>query len=379
MSGTGAPVGPKRQLPRRDLFLLPLLALATIVVMLFGAEASARWYMPLQETDACLHADPVLKSLPHPSCTSLTKAAEGEWVTNHYNSCGYRSETECGAIKPRGLRLAVLGSSASWGYEIPTDQTWWHRVATHLASVCNRPIDVQNLGGIFDFNQVGARVPEALALKPTAVVMIMSPFDLDRLPDSDFDPDFRMHRSGSGQGINAKPDLETLQKIKVVLTNLRATTAAQSLMYRNADTYVPLYLNYRDKADFLRPPFTKPWQRRLQITDQALGWMAGQIHKQGLPFILVLTPQQAQADIIASHKVYPGIDPFALNHAIAAIAARHGIVFRDLTPRFNRIEDAPALYLNTDGHLNGKGNGLIADAALDGLLAIPAIASCKSS
>src|SRR5882672_2089661 len=138
---------PHRRLPRRDFVILPLLSLLTVVAMLGGAEVVARLAMPEKSVDECLARDPVLGNRPRPGCVSYTKSAEGEWVENRYNDCGYRSEASCRPPGDGALRLAVLGSSMAWALNVPTAETWYTRAADMLSRRCGRRIDMQNLSG----------------------------------------------------------------------------------------------------------------------------------------------------------------------------------------------------------------------------------------
>jgi hypothetical protein len=364
------PAPPRRRLPRRDLVILPLLSFLTVALMLGGAEIATRLVMPEKSVDECLAPDPVLGHRPLPDCVSHTKSAEGEWVENRYNDCGYRADSSCRPLPDGAPRLAVLGSSMAWGLNVPTHETWYVRLADTLSRSCEQRVDVQNLSGVFNLTQIAARVPEALALKPAAALMIITPFDLEGIPSGPFVP---------GVADPERPQPQGLRKLQVEIVSARAVVAAQHLIFRQPSTYVPLYLRYGDKADFLRPPFSPAWRQRLAYTDQALGYMAGQFHDAGVPFVVVFVPQEAQADIVATKQRIPGIDPYAFGAALGAIARRHGIVYNDLTPRFSQIADAPDYYLNVDAHMNGRGNALEAEGAYQALTGeggVPLFAAC---
>jgi hypothetical protein len=354
---------PARRLPTRDRYLLPLVVLAVALTMVIGGELAARWWMPEQPNDSCLVDDSFFGKLPRKNCTSRTKVAEGEWTTYRYNECGYRSETSCAPVPPSTIRISVIGASTSWGYRIPTPQTWWHRTSDALSKICDRPVDVQNLGGVYNLNQVARTVQPALQLKPDAVLMIVTPFDLQRLPPGDFD------MAWQPEAAPAAPKRELLGKIKDSLEVSRFATFAQHMLYRQPESYLNGFLGSGDRADFLRPPFKGEWQRRLTFADHALAHIAAQVHAQGVPLILAFVPHQAQADILTLHKTYPGVDPYALDRALGAIAARHGILYRDLTASFGNHENAASLYMNVDSHPTAAANSLIADGMVGGLLA----------
>jgi hypothetical protein len=365
-----SPAEPRRRLPRRDFVILPLLSFLTVLVMLGGTEIATRLMMPEKSVDECLAPDPVLGHRPRPDCVSHTKSAEGEWVENRYNDCGYRANSSCRPPPDGAPRIAILGSSMAWGLNVPTHETWYVRLADTLSHSCGKRVDVQNLSGVFNLTQIAARVPEALALKPTAAVMILTPFDLEGIPPGNFVP---------GVVDPERPEPKGLRKLQVEIVSARAVVAAQHLIFRRPSTYVPLYLRYGDKADFLRPPFSPAWRQRLAYTDQALAYMQQQFRTAGVPFVVVFVPQEAQADIVAAKLKFPGVDPYAFGAALGAIARKHGIIYNDLTSRFADIADAPDLYLNVDAHMNGRGNALEADGvrqALAGEGGVPQFVAC---
>ena len=126
-------LGIPRQLPRRDFVILPILSIATIMAVLAAAEIGSRLAMPEVQADSCMIHDPLLGERAKPNCISHTKNPEGEWVENKYNECGYRSNTPCHAPLNGALRIAVIGSSTGWGYQVPTDETWYTRTAAYFS------------------------------------------------------------------------------------------------------------------------------------------------------------------------------------------------------------------------------------------------------
>ena len=97
-----------RGLPRRDLWLLPLIALLTMLALSAAAEVGARMGWPEQKFNSCKIPDRALGYRFKPNCTSVMKAAEGPWFTNTYNSCGYRSPQSCRAAPAGTRRIALI-------------------------------------------------------------------------------------------------------------------------------------------------------------------------------------------------------------------------------------------------------------------------------
>jgi hypothetical protein len=357
-------------LPRRDYIILPLLSALTILFMFAAAEVVSRITFVQHEADACMMPDKVLGTRFRPNCTSRVKAAEGPWVTNRYNECGYRTPEPCGPKPAGGVRIAVLGSSISQGYLVPYEQTFAARDATLLTQSCHKPVEFQNLASIgYIWNRLADRVGDAIALHPDAAVIVIVPFDLQQtaVPAGDQPAD----RQGEDPG--------ALKRLEGLINNSRAVIVAQHFLFRQSDLYVKLYLNYGDRADFLRPPFPPAWQDRLKRFDQLMAEIADRFHAAGIPLILAYVPERAQAALLSAHQAPPGVDPYAFPRQIGDIARAHGIRFVDLSPTMSRMQDAADLYYPVDGHLAGRGDEVLADALARQLReTVPTLAECRS-
>jgi hypothetical protein len=143
-----------------------------------------------------------------------------------------------------------------------------------------------------------------------------------------------------------------VQKLK----DSRALEMTQHYLFRAPSIYVPVYLRYGDRADFLRPPFTEKWRHRLQVLDRIVDGLAARAQQARVPFVLAFIPHEAEIALMApGQNLPPGIDPNALPAAIGAIAARHGVSFID-TSLGLRNDPAPEhFYYTVDGHLSGAG------------------------
>lgn len=330
-------------LPRRDLWLLPLIALLTVLIPVGGAELAARMIWPQQLVNRCRLADPEVGVRYQPNCAVTMKTSEGPWYVSAYNDCGYRSDASCGPLPAGHRRVALLGSSLSEGYLVPYQQSMAARIEADLTRSCGAPVEVQNLGALASFGeQLVLRMDEALRLHPGAVVLTIAPFDLQE----DLD-----HAIGHEP---AKPSLS--ERVVKALKDSRALEMTQHYVFRDPSTYVSLYLRYGDRADFLRPPFTDRWHERLQVLDKVVAGLSARAQKAGVPFVLAFIPQEAEVELMAHGQNVPsGVDPAALPAAIGAIAARHGATFID-TSLDLRNDPAPGhFYYAVDGHLSGEG------------------------
>jgi hypothetical protein len=354
-------------LPRKDWVLLPLIAVVTTLALLLAAEVIARIGWPEDTKSSCL---PKL-GRPPANCTARIKAFEGVWHEESFNECGYRGTGPCNET-PAGGRIAVLGSSTSWGYLIPFDQTWSVQAARQIGARCGIPPDIQSLGGFMSLNEVAQRLPEVVALRPQLAVLVIAPFDLLEMPKGGFD----VHSNAPRQ---PKENGGLLTRLNGLIMSSRALGLAQHLLYRDPNFYTKAYLRFGDKADFLRPPFSSAWLARLAYVDTGIGYIADQLRVANVPLMLVYAPQQAQADIVAAAMRFPGVDPLALDTALADIAARHGAAFVDGARAFERIGNAWSYFLPVNGHLNENGHNLLGRAVASSIIASPATGLCGSA
>ena len=365
------------RLPARDAWLLPLVSLATVLVMLIGAEVASRAVWPEQVDNACRMPDPVIGYRYRPNCTALTKAAEGPWVTNSYNACGYRSAAPCGAVAPGTRRVALIGSSLSEGYLVPYDDTVGAQLTRDLSRSCGATVEVQNLGGVgYSGHLLTARMAEALRLRPDAVLLLLAPFDLEGEMGAVAPPP-----SGNAAAQPAGDAADgPMHRIFTAFKRSRAVLVTQHFLFRNAAIYLPLYLRYGDKADFLRPPFSPNWQARLRAYDTLLAGLGAQAHQAGVPLSVGFVPQEAQVALMAGRPLPPGIDPDALPRALQAIAARHGVGFIDTSAALRLQATPERLFYQVDGHLSGSGQPIIASYIAEQMVSDPhgAFAGCNA-
>jgi hypothetical protein len=190
-----------------------------------------------------------------------------------------------------------------------------------------------------------------MTLHPDAILLVVTPFDLETgMADDDPDPN---HVPALKHGF-------TRAQFFIILKQSRAFVVAQKLRFRSMASYLPLYLSYGDKADFLRPPFTRAWQDRLQRFDAIATKLSDRAHAAGVPFVIAFVPQEAELALMTQRPLPPGVDPNALPQALAEIAARHGARFVDTSDELRTRPEPQRLYYQVDGHLSGNGQPLAA-------------------
>lgn len=376
--GTPAPVQPN-QLPRRDLILLPLIALSTVVFLLLASELTARFFFAKDNSDVCVVPDSKIGFRYRPNCTTRLKAAEGPWVENHYNDCGYRSAESCKSRPPGTLRVALIGSSIAESFLVSTDQSLSVRAEKALTERCGRPVQIQNLGREQCFPVCTfRRMDEALALKPDVVLFAFSPFDLENLVSADVAN--RMNPNLQNRTV-AHTKVSALRKVQQLFSKSSALTAVEHFLFQDPATYLRIALNNHDTAEFMSPDMSPVWNQRLANFDLLVGEMAQKADAAHVSFVLMEIPSLAQASVLNVKQPPPNVDVYGLNRKLTGISAKHGIRFIDVMDSFQRTPGSNRMFYVVDGHLNGPGQALLVGPLVDQLTegAGAPLAECRSS
>jgi hypothetical protein len=273
-----------------------------------------------------------------------------------------------------------MGSSASEGMLVPYDETFAVRTANELTQSCGHPIEIQNLGRERCFPVCSfLRMDEALALKPAIVMMTVTPYDIEHILPSDFEERYKpISRHQSDTTPEKSGVLKTVQGI---VTGSRAVTAVEHFLFQDPATQLRMFLMYGDKADYLRPPFSAAWEKRLSVLDLLLGEMAQKVHSANASFVLIEMPGVAQAAALVVPNPPAGVDPGALNKRLEQISSRHGIQFVDVLEKFRKTPGSNRMFYLVDGHLNGEGQALISGPLVEQLThaALPALSGCNAA
>jgi hypothetical protein len=331
----------KGSLPRKDLLLLPLISLLTVLLMIGAAEFTTRKIWPEKMRDDCFSVDPVLGNRFAPNCSTMRKNAEGPWIRYEYNECGYRGTTSCGP-KPQGtLRIVLMGSSAAFGLDVPYDQHIAVRAAPGLAEVLGHPVEFQNLGGVGrDWSKNEMVLDEVLSLKPDAIFYFVMPFDL-----------IRMDR----------------------LESELPQDADESFLLRAVQ-------NYGDPLDVSRQPTPPLGEKRFALLDMIVGKLADRAREAHVPCFMIAVPNRAEVVMIRSNAQIPHMDPYIFPQQMQATAQRHGVAYIDLLPYLKNAPNAADLYYRVDGHPTGTFHELLTRILVDyfrewGSLSAPARSS----
>ncbi len=346
------------RLPRRDLALIPLLSLLTCLVLFAFAEIGTRVFWAESETDTCVIADPVLGHRFKPNCQSTVKSMEGPWVVNDYNECGYRTDQSCAPRPPGVRRVDLMGSSVAQGYLVPYQGTIGANLQATLTQQCHGPVQVENMGMIgYQGDIIASQMDEAQALKPDAIVFLVTPWDFDsgdKLPTAASPP-------------VAQPEL--LRRIKMFVSASRAVLLAQHFLFVDNQRYGSLYLTYGDRADFIRAPLSPAWRQRLGRLDRLLGQIQAKAVKTGVRIVVAYVPSRVQAVYLSTKDRPPEVDPFVFGRAVGKLVAAHGMAYADMSDTLAHVTNAGSLYYPQDGHIAAMGQTIVGRAIADRVLA----------
>ncbi len=377
LSSSGQPQGSsgtERPLPRRDIWLLPAIGVLTIIFIFSVSEIGARAVWPERATDPCRTQVSIGARHYKPNCTSVIKSPESPWVNNYYNECGYRTRESCGPKPSGSVRVAVLGSSSSYGYMDRFEDAYTTLLSKTFSKWCGRHFEFQNLGyEESNMLDIYHQTNEAIALKPDLMLIVLSPLDVRH----EIDPQAMLHRDDPPVRVmhgNAPPKVTWINTYVVVpLSHSRAVYMLEDAVYHNPETYLNLYLLHGDDAGFLRSTLSPKWQKRLSDTDLLLGEMSKKAAAAGIPLVLVIPTAEAELALLST-PARPGVDPKAFPAALTSIAAHHDIPTIDTSSSYTGQADPMRLFYLVNAHPSDSGERLLANSIEDRLPAlVPAV------
>lgn len=367
----------------RDFAVIPLISLATLALLALAGEGAARLAFEEGGSWVCQERDPATGARLTRDCSARAKSAEGPWVDYRYNDCGFRNPESCSERPPGRMRIAMLGASTAQGYKVRYEDGVSARTAAELTKACGRAVEVQNMG-VPGYSMLDSyrRMPQALALRPDAIVLVISPYELVDMASREKlarrkEPDAKPAATASAP--SAAPKARNLiVEIDAMVANARAATAAQHFLYQDRARYVDLFMMHGDKADYLRLPLSAKWEQRLADVELLLGEMVEAGRAQNVPVVLLFGPQRIQAALLDPRWRPQGVDPEAIVKRVADSARRSGAVMVDVLGNMRGIGQPELLYYPVDGHMTGAGHGELARALVEQLQAqrVGSFAAC---
>jgi len=381
------------RLPRRDWFLMPLISLSTICLLALSADLLARRELGSTGTglSPCLIAsDPATGVRAIPKSVCWEKIGRSERVDYKFNSCGMRADRECGPKARSTFRIVAIGSSFGLGDKVNNQDTFASILPAELSQQTGRQFELYNEGILWG-------TPHSLSLRfnatlrddaPDLILWTLTPWDIENattvLPfrKSNFDAakieqmgslssPARIHLLIGYLAKNATPAYVNadIDRIRFML---------EDVLYQSQSQYVKAYLmNGADEAGFLKAAPNAEWQARLKEFDGYASSMEERASSAGVPLVVVLLPNRAQAAMVSMGEWPVGYDPYKLDDELRDIVTSHGSIYIDILPSLRDIPNAERDYRLVDGHPDARGHAMIAQLIARQMTsgAVPAIAA----
>ena len=375
---TGHETSTEAKLPRRDWILLPLISLLTVSLIVVSTGSLSRRIFSASKTTVatgCMILDDAStgpRAIPNTVCWE--KTPEGPLAEYRFNSCGHRAGMECGPKPPGAYRIVMSGSSFAFGLSTPRDETFAALLPQELSRMTGRPVELYNESMVWQApGGVDKRFDKILAAKPDLVLWAVTSWDIAHTaPDLGLpaDPGFlgrtryRVKEALASHSIaTAVPDI--MNAVHDLLDVTSTGLLLEHFLYESQTQYVKSYLRNDDtEAGFLKAEPSGRWQNFLWYFDRDVADIAGQAKAAGVPLVVVLLPNRAQAAMISMGDWPAGQDPYKLSDEVRSIVVSHGATYADILPDYRGIPNPEQGYFPKDGHPNAKGH-----ATISGLIA----------
>ena len=286
-----------------------------------------------------------------------------------FNSCGHRADVECGPKPPGTYRIVMSGSSFAFGLSTPREETFAALLPEELSRMTGRPVDLYNESMVWRGPEgVNEHFDKILAAQPDLVLWVVTSWDVAHAatePGLPTEPGFlgrtryRVKEALAAHSIsNALPDI--IDALHDLLEVTSTGLLLEHYLYESQTQYVNSYLRNDDaEAGFLNAEPSKSWQNFLRYFDRDVADIARQAKPAGVPLVVVLLPNRAQAAMISMGEWPAGHDPYKLSNEIRSIIEAHGGTYVDILPDYRRVPNPEQGYFPKDGHPNAKGHATI--------------------
>lgn len=367
----------KSKLPRRDWILLPILGIATVLLLLSAAEVVGGCMFTSSMTGSCMvFDDPTTGARGVPNSTCWQKGRESHLAEYKFDSCGHRAGLECGPKLPGTYRIVMVGSSLSFGMFIPEDKSIAAILPEELSRKTGRRVEVYN-ASIMEFGHLRTfdlQMNEVLAAQPDLILFVLAPSDI-RAADY-LIPDLQKLESNDRNLLRKVIDLFTSES-PARLGGRHFTTFITALhfLYQSQSLYVKASLRDDDSTGFMKTDPTESWRNSSRKSDFYITNINNQAKSAGVPVAASLIPSRAQAAMLSMGEWPPGYDPFKLDRELRTAFTRNGATYIDVLPDYETIPNPEQGYFPVDGHPNEEGDAVIASFLAKELTggAIPAL------
>lgn len=354
---------------RRDILLLPLIAVLTSVALMESTDLALRkvYTTSNEHLGSCLDYAHATAGIPGiPNCATHDKLYETPQILYKLNGCGMNSVSGCNVAKPGVYRIALLGSSVAFGQWVQFDDSIAHQLETDVSQETRQKIEVANYARMEEIPPLAVRLlPEVLQKKPSLVVLVVSPYDIGV---SNTDPVVAVRIAEKTKEnrilwwidyLRTLIDTNSASQIgdtfmahlKNRIFSTRAATLILTVEYQNRQRYIRQYLSGQNsEIGYLPVQTSAAWKQEYLAFDHSIEQMAMMTHHENIPFVVVLLPTRAQAAMLNSGSWPPGYDPYLIDKKVSAIVRSDGGIFLDIFPESARIPNLEEHYFFQNGH-----------------------------
>jgi GDSL-like Lipase/Acylhydrolase family len=352
---------------RRDLFLLPAVGVASVLLAAFLMEfAARRLFINSHPQSDCIFLDSnnVVNGVPNSTC--ISKSFEGNWFEEKLNDRGHPSISNY-MPKPIGTyRIVMIGSSIAQGYAVPFNQSFAGRLPAILSRDTGRNVEVYDeaLRGS-TIKDIDKRFDEALKAAPDMILFPVTTWEVLHTTDPD--------KGAALAPINAAPPLKakpwqhiwSWQTLDHMMRDLRAHSRALFMINHYLYESQNIYLSHGitvpdDYTSSMKSKPDGPWAVRMRILDGYFADMAVRAKAANVPFVVVVLPRHFDAVLIVSGSPPPGVNPYGFGEQVKAMVEKHGGIYIDILGDLRNESDIHSGFYPMDEHLNEYGHGIFA-------------------
>ncbi len=381
----------KAKLSRRDWILLPLLSVLTIGIIAGAIEtiAEQKFSNPKTSMGTCFVMDDPktgVRGIPNSVCSH--KVPETEPTEYRFNSSGYRADTEFGPKAPGTYRIVLTGSSVALGEQMQREKTFAALLPEELSQQTGHKVELYNEGMHFGSpHSVALRFNGVLSVSPDLILWVLTPWDIEysslASPTGVFIGAGTEHWSPLKLPASIPHSSKIANAVNSMANAGRSTwregatnTFLRHYLYESQSLYVTAFLKEADnESGFLKVEPSAEWRSRLTEFDSYAADIEGRARSAGVPLVVTLVPNRAQAAMISTGHWPAGYDPYKLGEELRLVIESHGGTYIDILSAYRNIPNAEQNYLPMDGHPTAEGHEIISDLLAKGLTggAVPAL------
>jgi hypothetical protein len=262
----------------------------------------------------------------------------------------------------------LIGSSIAMGERVPIEKTFATLLPIELSRRVGREVELYNYAMAFGFpRNTALRFNDVLAAQPNLILWVVSSIDIKLARFSHVE--FLQNNNSSQVGRIAA--LKKVIKVRIGGNPLAASVTALSYFlqkYKSQSEYIRSFLAIPDGGEgdwdtgpsALRSELSQEWKNRMQQFDDYAAEITRRAKTAGVPIVVVMVPNRAQAAMISMDEWPKGFNPFTIDKELGTIITRHGGLYVDILPDFRETANPEQHFYPIDGHPDSDAHAMIA-------------------